>query len=173
MIGQLYKKNLSEYRTIVRWFGVSENYIDDVINDFFINLLEKKNLQKVIIDGEINPGYSYIALRNLSFKHHKIEKRYTTIDEKQKQKDDNLVLIDESIFLDLRNITENDKILFLKYINEGYSLRQLAKKECISLHMTFKAIKNIKNKLKNKRLWKQENFTTNELKKNQLLEVSN
>ena len=122
MIGQLYKKNLSEYRTIVRWFGVSENYIDDVINDFFINLLEKKNLQKVIIDGEINPGYSYIALRNLSFKHHKIEKRYTTIDEKQKQKDDNLVLIDESVFLGLRNITENDKILFLKYINESFCL---------------------------------------------------
>lgn len=116
---------------IARTFGALD-FAEDLVQDTYIKLLDKE---------DINEAYFYFALRSTVTDFLRKEKRELIYFEPETK-------IDEDIYDYIDTWHPYDRKLFLTYINNNFSMRELANQTGISLTSIFNTIKNCNENLK-------------------------
>tara|TARA_R100001530_G_scaffold135563_1_gene113084 strand:- start:3 stop:593 length:591 start_codon:yes stop_codon:yes gene_type:complete len=163
-----------EWIAIMQSFGAKDQS-EDIVQEVYIRLLNRADLKKLFINGELNKSYVYFALRNTWIMHIrkqrsnrekgvKIDNPLLYVDEPS-YKIDNLFVsktpeIDESIKFEKYEVILNkirqeveswhwyDQMLFTVYVSSGKSIRTLAKETKISRDSIFQTLKNCKERIK-------------------------
>ena len=135
-------RNHKEWLSIVRSFGAG-SLSEDIVQDMYLNYNDN-----YIIGKEPNKAYIWIVLRNLYYYECKQKKEVHEIEHQQVNEQ-----LFESIMSKANEHINNwhwyDKKLFEIYVNEGLSMREIAKGTGISLRSIFSTLKTCKEKLKN------------------------
>jgi DNA-directed RNA polymerase specialized sigma24 family protein len=144
----LLHKKQNEFLKMCTYFGVKVYDAEDLLQDFYVKLLETPNIEKLLVDGTVNKSYVFISLKNrvLSFK--KFETRYTNPITDIRQEEDEPT--DKYLFA--INVIDNhpewfDRRLNLVYFGDGHTYRSLSKETGIGLDTIYKSVKTMKNKI--------------------------
>lgn len=133
---------------IAQWHGANLYDAQDIVQNFYLGLAQKDNLERYKIDGEPNKGYVFISIRNQFLKHKAIESRYVVLDESfLKQKEPVEVIYEEELFNAMKDLRWYDRTLFEIYVQEDHSVRSLAQATGINYISIFRTIKEVKEKL--------------------------
>jgi len=132
MNSRIFEQN-EKWIKIAKTFGAND-FAQDLVQDTYIKLLEKK---------DVNEAYFYFALRSTCLDFLRKEKRIVLYYENDK-------LIDDEVYDYIDTWHPYDRKLYLTYINNNFSMRELSNQTGISLTSIFNTIKNCNLKLKNK-----------------------
>ena len=116
---------------IAKTFGALD-FAEDLVQDTYIKVLEKE---------DINEAYFYFALRSTVTDFLRKEKRIVLYFENEK-------IIDDDVYNYIDTWHPYDRKLYLTYINNQFSMRDLANETGISLTSIYNTIKNCNEKLK-------------------------
>lgn len=151
-------KHHKEWVSIVKNFG-EHNYAEDIVQEMYIRIHNSNAGEKVIINGEANVAYIWRILKNTFITYEKQKSKIQKIDidsiislsseEVDIPYHKALNTIQEKIEEEVDRWHTYDKILFELHVQEGQSMRTLAKGTNISLKSIFNTLKNCKGRLKN------------------------
>ena len=155
-INKLYKKREDILR-ICKYYGVVGYQADDIEQDLYVKLLNYKNIDKYLLNGEPNMFIIFAIVRNLIFDYKKFEKRYSDdyIIETEDVEDDGIpeqiknkynYVMDE-----IEKIDDHFKKTLIKiyYVNE-HSIRSLAKDSGIGVRTIQPIIRKFKLEIQEK-----------------------
>lgn len=128
---QLYKQH-NKWIKIAKTFGAGD-VAEDLVQDAYIVAMNWKS--------KVNESLFYFMLRNVTMDHFRKEKRvYIYIEPQQ--------FLNEQLYSFIDTFHPYDRKLYLTYINEKLSMRDIAKETGISLTSIYNTIKNCNETLK-------------------------
>ena len=143
---------------MVRSFG-EHTYAEDLVQETYVRLHNSDAKNKVVVNGQPNKAFMYIALRNnyITYKR-ELSKGHKVSIEKVKpiaSADDNIKSryiandnLDRKVEQEMNEWHWYDRELFKLYITSGKSMRKLASDTNISLSSIANTIKNCKTKIR-------------------------
>ena len=143
MMMKIYNKHLHWIKQVEK-FG-EFTYAEDVVQEAYIKVYNK----------EINEAYFYFVLRSLTMDLHRKKVIKIELNDQILNMPENIEVInDTSLYFDFIDIWDwYDKKMFLTYINNKMSMRQLSKELGITFSSVYNTLTNCKNKLKQ---WQKE-----------------
>ena len=146
-----------EWVMIVRSFG-AEYYAEDIVQEFYIRLFDMKGIHKAVVNNEPNRAYIWISLKNIFLTYEKQKTKINKIpleevrslfyEAENGKKHESFNLIYERIYKEINSWSIYDRELFLLYLKNKLSMRDISKGANISLSSIFNTIKSCKKKLK-------------------------
>ena len=151
------EKHHKEWVGIVKKFG-EQTYSEDLVQETYIRIYRSGSHNKAVINNKPNKAFMYIALRNnyLTFvreksKGHKVDLSTVQLESKIETEENRYIAndtLEELIKKEIDRWYWYDKKLFLLYMNNDVSMRNLAKETKISLSSIANTLKNCKAKLR-------------------------
>lgn len=145
-----------EWVLIVRSFG-SDYYAEDIVQEFYIRLFDMNGLQKAVLNNEPNRAYIWISLKNIYITSQKFKSKWNKIpleeiitlsyEAENELKHTSYNTIREKIYKEINSWDIYDRELFILYMKNKISLRDISKGANISLSSIFNTIKTCKKKL--------------------------
>jgi DNA-directed RNA polymerase specialized sigma24 family protein len=144
MMNNIYAKHLHWIKQVEK-FGEFA-YAEDIVQEAYIKVHGK----------EINEAYFYFTLRSLTMDLHRKKVIKLELTDQVLNIPENIEVVnDVSLYFDYIDTWDwYDKKMFLTYINNKMSMRQLSKELGITFSSVYNTITNCKNKLKQ---WQKEN----------------
>jgi DNA-directed RNA polymerase specialized sigma subunit len=156
IVEKLYTKH-NKWVSIVRNLNKDYEFAEDVVSDFYEQMLYYATPKMIKDNGEVNEGYAYISLRNTLYKTLKEDNKLPTTrledkhlniavdtDEDRLAYDKVCQLIEE----ETSTWDWHEQQLFDMYFTSGKSLRQLGNEIDTSWTSIYYVIKNSKDKIR-------------------------
>lgn len=149
-------KHHKEWVSIVRSFG-GDYYAEDMVQEFYIRLFDMKGIHKAVVNNEPNRAYIWISLKNIFLTYEKQKSKWIKIPiteivnisyiEEKRVKFESYDKIRTCIYREINGWHPYDRELFLLYMKNKISLRDISKGANISLSSIFNTIRSCKQKL--------------------------
>lgn len=158
-IEQIIEKK-EEMLSICTYFGIGKQDAQDIIQSFFLYLLETQikegNLDRFEWNGQPNRSYIFVSIRNKCLKLLKEKKRTRQINSLEYKMPDTASRELKAAGEDLRNAADSclneqtpyNAKMFAVYYDMGHSIRSLAAATGISTTSIYVTLSHVKNKLR-------------------------
>lgn len=153
----------NEWIRIAVYLGCNSSDAEDLVQDLYLKLgriqAEEGTLERLMYQGKINKAYMFSALSNmltsirrkgktsyiedLDLQHVSYKEQYDP-----EQFEDQYLALVNKVDQELADMYWYDSKMLLTYVNEGHSIRSLARATRISPRSIHNTIKNVKEKLK-------------------------
>lgn len=149
-----------EWIAIAVYLGAPSGFEQDIVQDLYIKLhtIQERegNLKRLTYNGQLNTAYIFSALGNMITSIHRKSKE-KPLDDVSFDFDASILNNHEEAFKTLLNAVRTelnnqhwyDRKLLKVYLEEGHSIRSLARATNISAKSIFITLKNVREKIKN------------------------
>lgn len=150
-------KHHKEWVSVVRSWGMGE-ISEDLVQEMYIKLHDRVNVDKIIIDGHVNKFFIYVVLRNMFNDYHRERQKVEKVrigtgfdildDETPTEQCEAFDKMVECVLEAMRDIEWFDKEMLLLYAKTDLSMRDIQKNTNISVTTVFNSIKNARKEIK-------------------------